>query len=109
VKGFLRNMNIPSMPLAEMLMFYGSIERGYWAFDYKPAEYAKNIKNIPVLLQWGRMDKRVTQQETDLIFKNLGTLQKQLIIYETAGHESYCKKENLKWEEGMKRFLEIGK
>jgi uncharacterized protein len=105
VRGFLRNMKIPNSPLAEMLMFYGSIERGYWAFNYQPAEYAKNIKNIPMLLQWGRIDKRVTQTETDLIFKNLGTSQKQLIIYETAGHESYCKKETLKWEGVVKGFL----
>jgi uncharacterized protein len=86
-------------------LLFRHIERGYWAFDYQPAEYAKSIKNTPVLLQWGRIDKRVTQQETDLIFKNLGALPKQLVIYETAGHESYCKKENLKWEGVVEDFL----
>jgi uncharacterized protein len=106
VKGFLRNMKIPTTPLSEMLMFYGSIERGYWAFDYKPEEYAKGIKNIPVLMQWGRKDLRVQQHETDLIFNKLGSIDKQLIIYEDSGHESYCKKENLKWKGEMKRFLE---
>ena len=106
VKGFLRNMKIPATPLAEMLMFYGSVERNYWGFDYEPAEYAKNIKNIPILLQWGRKDLRVQQQETDLIFKNLGTTNKQLVIYEDSGHESFCKKEILKWEGVVKGFLE---
>jgi uncharacterized protein len=106
VKGFLRNMKIPATPLSEMLMFYGSIERGYWAFDYKPEEYVKGIKNIPVLMEWGRKDVRVQQQETDLIFKNLATTDKQLVIYEDSGHESYCKKENLKWRGVIKGFLE---
>lgn len=106
VKGFLRNMKIPTTPLAEMLMFYGSVERGYWAFDYKPAEFAKNIKNIPVLHQWGHKDVRVQQHETDLIFKNLGSANKQLVIYEESGHESFCKKENEKWKGVAKGFLE---
>jgi uncharacterized protein len=106
VKGFLRNMKIPATPLSEMLMFYGSVERGYWAFDYKPEEYVKGIKNIPVLMEWGRKDVRVQQQETDLIFKNLATTDKQLVIYEDSGHESYCKKENLKWRGVIKGFLE---
>jgi uncharacterized protein len=105
VRGFLRNMKIPNTPLSEMLMFYGSIQRGYWAFDYKPEEYAKNIKNIPVLHQWGRKDVRVQQYETDLIFKNLGSENKQLVVYEESGHESFCKKENLKWAGVMKDFL----
>lgn len=106
VKGFLRNMKIPATPLAEMLMFYGSVERGYWSFDYQPATFAKEIKNIPILMQWGRKDVRVQQHETDLIFKNLGSTNKQLVIYEDAGHESFCKKENEKWKGVMKGFLE---
>jgi uncharacterized protein len=104
VKGFLRNMKIPNTPLSQMLMFWGSLERGYWGFDYKPSEYVKNIKT-PVLLEWGQKDVRVLETETKLNFQNLGSADKKLVIYEESGHESFCKKENTKWKAEMKAFL----
>ncbi len=104
-KGFLRKAKIPASPLAEMMMFWGSVQRGYWGFNYKPVEYAKKIHS-PVLLQWGRNDERVTVEETNAIFNNINTPNKQLVIYENSGHESYCNRENEKWKTTVKSFLE---
>lgn len=104
VKGFLRNMKIPSSPIAEMLMFWASIERGVYVFDYQPATYAKNIK-APVLLEWGQKDVRVLETETKLNFEQLGSINKKLVVYKESGHESFCKKENALWKEQMNAFL----
>ena len=105
VKGRLRMSHIPESPIAEILLFYGSLIRGYWAFDYKPYEYAKGI-TCPVLYGWGRNDVRVTQAETDADFNNLASKDKTLVIYENSGHQSFCKNEEAKWKASVKAFLE---
>jgi uncharacterized protein len=104
VKGYLRNMHLPISPLAEMLMFWGSVERGVWTFNYKPAEYIKIIKT-PTLFQWGANDVRVLRNETDELFSNLGSVEKRLFVYKNSGHEQYCKSENELWKQQMIDFL----
>ena len=105
VKGFLRNMNLPAEPLATGLMAWGSVLRTSNTFNYQPAEYAKSLK-MPVLLLWGAKDNRVLRHETDLIFKNLGSSQKKLVVFEESGHQPYCKNEPEVWQESVGGFLE---
>lgn len=76
--------------MAGLLVFWGGIQNGYWAFDHNPAEYAKGVK-CPVLLMYGNMDKKVSLEEKELIFSNLAG-HKELKIYPEAGHESYLTK-----------------
>ncbi len=104
VKGFLRNMHLPSEPLASGLMFWGAVLRTSNTFAYNPAEYAKKL-TMPVLLQWGTQDNRVTKEETDLIFKNIGSSDKKLQLFEESGHASYCNTEHEKWVKGISDFL----
>jgi uncharacterized protein len=101
--GRIKLMGIPAQPLATLITFWGGAEHGFWAFNMKPAEYAKKIQ-APVLLQWGRNDARVTQKETDDIFNNLQG-PKKLAIYEQSGHQSLCKNENAKWLSEVQSFL----
>ncbi len=103
VKGRIRIMHLPVQPLATLLTFWGGTERGFWAFGFKPSEFAKSIK-CPVLLQWGRNDPRVTRSEIDDMYGNIST-SKKLVIYESAGHESLCKKEHDKWVEEVGAFV----
>jgi alpha-beta hydrolase superfamily lysophospholipase len=102
-EGKMRMMHIPAEPLAAMIMFWGGTEQGFWAFNVKPYEYAKKI-NCPVLLQWGKNDKRVSKEEIDAIYNNIHS-PKQLVIYDSCGHESLCDKENDKWELSVSNFL----
>ncbi len=104
VKGFLRNLKIPPSPIAQTLLFWGSVERGYWAFNYKPCEYAKKI-TIPVLYQIGEVDVRVTKQESDLNFANLATKKKKMVVYKNAGHVSLCKHDPAVWRKEVEAFL----
>ncbi|GEO11476.1 alpha/beta hydrolase [Segetibacter aerophilus] len=105
VKGRLRIMHLPSQPLATMLTFWGGVEQRFWAFNHEPAEYAKSIK-VPVLLQWGQNDFRVSETETKEIFDNLPSQKKHLTIYAESGHQSLAKNEPGKWNETVKAFLE---
>ncbi|MCW3106548.1 MAG: alpha/beta fold hydrolase [Segetibacter sp.] len=105
VKGKLRIMHLPLQPLTTLLTFWGAVEQGFWTFSHKPSEYAKNI-HVPVLLQWGKNDLRVTEAETEEIFHNLPLRKKQLVIYNKSGHESLAAKEPAKWNAAVKAFLE---
>jgi alpha-beta hydrolase superfamily lysophospholipase len=101
--GRIKMMGLPPQPLATLITFWGGVEHGFWAFNMKPAEYAKKIK-VPTLLQWGKNDPRVAESETDLIYHNLPD-SKKLVVYATCGHESLCKKENSKWLMEVNNFL----
>lgn len=102
--GRLKMMGLPPQPLATLITFWGGIEHAFWAFGMKPQEYVTSIK-CPVLLQWGRNDPRVSKSEEDILFKNMPSANKKFVIYETAGHESLCKKEPAKWEAAIAAFL----
>lgn len=104
VVGRIKMMGLPPQPIATFLTFWGGTLNGFWAFDMKPQEYAMAVK-CPVLLQWGKNDSRVSRAEEDILFKNLSNTNKHFVIYETAGHESLCKKETTKWENEVASFL----
>ena len=104
VRGRLKIMGLPAEPIGTLLTFWGGTEHGFWAFGMKPQEFASAIK-CPVLLQWGKNDPRVSQSEEEILFKNISNTNKKFVIYETAGHESLCKKETAKWEAEVAAFL----
>lgn len=103
VKSRFRMMGLPPQPFAMLLTFWGGVENGFWAFNNKPSVYVKKIIS-PVLLQFARNDIRVTTEEREDIYNNI-TASKQLVIYENSGHESLCKKENVKWVTTVSSFL----
>ncbi len=104
VKGRLRMMHIPAEPFSSLLTFWGGIEQRNWGFDFRPVDFATKI-NCPVLLQWGINDPRVTQTETNAIYKNLASHNKFLMVYVQSGHQSLCKNENAKWLSTVGGFL----
>ncbi len=101
--GRIKMMGIPAQPLAGFVTFWGGVEHGFWAFNMKPEAFAKNI-HTPTLLQWGRRDERVTEDETNRIFENLPGA-KKLVVYENSGHQSLYKNESKKWLETIQQFL----
>lgn len=105
VHGRLKIMGLPPEPIGTLLTFWGGTEHGFWAFGMKPQEYVSSIK-CPVLLQWGRNDPRVSKSEEDILFNNISNTNKKFVVYETAGHESLCKKETAKWEATVTAFLQ---
>jgi alpha-beta hydrolase superfamily lysophospholipase len=104
VIGRVKMMGLPPQPIATLLTFWGGTEHGFWAFGMKPQEFVKDIK-CPVLLQWGKNDPRVSRSEEDILFSNIPNSNKKFVIYETAAHESLCKKEPEKWNAEVASFL----
>lgn len=102
-EGRIKMMHLPGQPLATCITFWGGVEHGFWAFNMQPVKFVKNI-TVPILVQWGKNDTRVQRTEIDAIYNNIAG-QKQLQVYETAGHESLCEKEQQKWTSTIQSFL----
>lgn len=96
-------MGIPDFPLADLLLFYGSVENNFWAFSHNPVEYARSIKT-PALLFCGKQDERVKPHETRAIFTNLKG-PKQLVWFPQAGHADYLKYYRKAWTREVQHFL----
>ena len=58
-----------------------------------------------MLLQYGALDKLVTQKETDCIFRNISSREKRLVVYKDVGHEPFLNKDPDKWRTEIKDFL----
>ena len=102
-EGRIKMMHLPAEPLSTLVTFWGGTLNGFWSFSMKPSEYVKNI-HCPVLVQWGKNDPRVKQEETDLIFANIPG-QKKLVQYDNSGHQSLCINEKEKWMAEVQNFM----
>jgi len=100
-----QSMHVPPFPLADLLVFWGGVQNGFWAPELSGEEYAKTIR-IPTLLLWGAADPRVTRPETDAIFANLAG-PKQRHDFAGSGHEPYWWKYPADWEGQLKRFSAV--
>jgi len=96
-------LHVPVFPLANMMVFWGGLENGFWAFGHKPVEYAKDIK-CPVLLQYGAKDDRVAPDEIRDIYQNL-SCEKKLVVYPDGGHDNYPKMYKDTWQANILLFL----
>ncbi|WP_197273941.1 alpha/beta hydrolase [Hymenobacter sp. DG25A] len=96
-------MHLPDFPMANLLVFWGGVQNGFWAFDLDATRFASHI-NTPTLLMWGEADPRVTRQETDAIYRNLrGPKQRQNFV--GSGHEPYWKKHEQLWRSKIAGFV----
>ncbi|MBW3129039.1 lysophospholipase [Hymenobacter profundi] len=96
-------MHVPSFPMAHLLVFWGGVQNGFWAYGLKATDYATHI-TTPTLLLWGEQDARVTRAETDAVFRGLrGPKQRQ--DFALAGHEPYWRKQPALWQQTVAGFL----
>jgi len=95
-------VHIPTFPMVGLLLFWGSVENGFWAFSHNPVDYAKNV-TCPTLLMYGEQDIKVSRQEIDAIYKNLPQ-PKVLKTFPHGGHENLLKYKT-DWENCVTTFL----
>jgi len=98
-----QQMNVPPFPMATLLVFWGGVQNGFWAFSHNPQEYAKRVR-FPTLLLYGEKDAEVSRQETEHIFTNLQG-KKRLTTFANAGHENYLKTYRKDWINSVSGFL----
>ncbi len=96
-------MGIPSFPAAQLLVFWGGIQSGYSGFKHNPVEYARRVQS-PTLMLHGTEDPRVTINQAESVFQNLGS-KKQLEYFAAVGHESYLVAQPDQWKRVVSGFL----
>lgn len=99
-----RSMNLPEIPMAGLLVFWGGVQNGYWGFGHNPSDYARRV-DIPVLLFYGELDQRVTRAETEAIYSNLAG-QKRLVTFPQGGHGNFLENYESEWMKEIFEFLE---
>jgi uncharacterized protein len=103
VKSRLRAIRVPTFPMAEMLVFWGSIQHRFNGFTHNPVIYAKRVK-CPALLLHGRLDKWTSAAEINQIFQNLHG-SKQLAIFPNTGHSLLATVDKEYWKRSVDQFL----
>jgi alpha-beta hydrolase superfamily lysophospholipase len=104
VEARFRMMHLPSFPMAGLLLFWGGVENGFWAYGHNPQDYARSV-NCPALLMFGAKDDRVTIQEINAVYNGLKGY-KELRIYPEAAHENYLIKYKERWTQDVRSFLQ---
>jgi alpha-beta hydrolase superfamily lysophospholipase len=97
------SMHVPGFPMADLLVFWGGVQNGFWAYGLNAEHYASQI-HTPTLLLWGTADPRVTRAETEAIFAHLAG-PKTRHDFPGVGHEPYWHRYPADWEQQMQAFL----
>ncbi|NML63885.1 alpha/beta hydrolase [Hymenobacter sp. RP-2-7] len=98
-----RLLHAPVYPVADLLLFWGGVQNGFWAYGLNPETYARRI-NTPTLLLWGTADRRVLRAETDSIFAHLAG-PKQRVDFLGSGHEPYWRRHPQQWQQVVAGWL----
>ena len=105
LKARSRVFGFPEEPFGFLVTAWVGIERGYYGFGHKVTDYVKKI-NCPVLLQWGSRDRYVLQEETDGVYNNIASVNKKLVVYEDADHQSLLRHDPEKWRQEVGALLQ---
>lgn len=103
-KNRFRAIGLPVSPLAELLLFWGSVQQGFNLFTHNPANYAASVK-APTLVLHGEQDARVTLAEARSIAAALGERGRFMAI---AGvpHMAIVDARRDEWMREVGRFLQ---
>ncbi len=97
-------MGLPPFPLADLLLFCGSIQLGFNGFTFRPSEDAREVQ-CPALLLYGALDRNVLPFESRIIFNHLGGVKKSEEFL-NCGHESFQSRDPDQWNKAVFGFLE---
>lgn len=99
------HIGVPSWPISELLLFWGSVAVGQNAFSHNPVEYAASI-DVPTLLVSGAEDPWVQPSEAEAIYQALKG-SKALHLVEGARHEPpFVFANEGDWVETMRSFVD---
>jgi uncharacterized protein len=94
---------VPSFPLADLLVFWGSAREGFNGFRYRPVDSASRIEQ-PTLLMNGDSDPWVRPDEARAIFDALKG-PKTLKFFAGVDHDSCLRRRPDEWKGAVADFL----
>jgi uncharacterized protein len=104
VRSRLRVLRLPPFPIAEMIVFWGSVQHRVNGFTHNPVTYAQQVK-CPTLILQGELDKWTSLAEIRQLFDQLKG-RKQLVIFPEAGHQLLVTADQQLWRRSVDQFLE---
>jgi len=97
-------IGFPERPFGSFITFWVSVERAFNGFNQETYKYVQKI-NCPVLMQCGETDIFASPAERDLIFENIPSSEKKLVIFEHAIHQPLLNADPVKWRQEVSEFL----
>lgn len=97
-------MSVPSFPLAEMLLFWGSVQLGANGFEHDVVAYARQV-DVPVLVAHGGHDRRAPVAGARAVYDALPG-KKDWLLIEAAGHVNPCLADEARWSGAVREFIE---
>jgi pimeloyl-ACP methyl ester carboxylesterase len=97
-------VRLPSWPVSQLLVFWGSVPIGYNGFQHNPVDYASAI-TCPILVMHGERDPWITSAETQALVASIDG-PKQLVEFPGVGHDMpYVYPAPDLWVATVKQFL----
>jgi len=96
-------VGVPKFPLARLMVFWGGVQQGYWAFGHNPRDYARSVKCPTLMMRAGR-DPFVNRGEAESVFNNVAG-PKQLVVFDRAMHEPCIAVDRTRWAGRVTDFL----
>lgn len=97
-------MKLPSFLSAELLVFWGGIQRGFNAFRHCPMRYAADV-SCPVLLLQGERDPRITPEQAHRLYMAFRGMRTR-VTFPKGGHASCFHADPVMWETVVGNFLD---
>ncbi|MGL5082215.1 MAG: alpha/beta hydrolase [Microcoleaceae cyanobacterium] len=104
VRSRLRGQGLPTVLVAELMVFWGGLQHGFNGFAHNPVTDARQV-NCPTLILQGKQDKWTSITEIEEIFRNLSS-SKQLVVFPSAGHDLLVTTDRPLWLESVAQFLQ---
>jgi len=96
-------MHLPSWPMADLLLFWGGLQNGFYGFAHNPVDYAAHI-DCPTLVLQGALDDLVAVGEAQAIHAALRGY-KVLHVFPDVGHEASLGTSPEDWSAVVAPFL----
>lgn len=96
-------MGLPAFPLTELLLFWGSVQQGFWAFNMNPQDFARSV-TCPTLLIRADGDAYIRPEESQSVYDNLEG-PKLLVTVHTTYHDAMRKRDAKTWDAAVESFL----
>ena len=98
-----RVMGVPLSPLADLLIFWGSVQHGFNFFSHNPVQYARAV-NCPALILHGENDQRATLAQARAVSAAMGRFGR-LVSFPGVRHMPIVEARPDEWRNAVRQFL----